>query len=485
MLKRNKISKTFLYRYRFQIGYVLLALTFFVIVFSLPFLSPAGIAKNEMESVVAANELSLNGVLYGNIINLPYRALQKLMVMVFGLNMYAIKLPSIIFASILAIFLILLLNRWFKNNVALISSALVVLSVPFLFMAGNGGPEVMFVLYPVILLWLGSKIHKNPKPKAIWFVWFSLILALATLTPQLGFFTAAIILYAMINPHIRFSFARMPIWAKILTLVNLGIIVAEVVVLWTMNRSGLWYLIFYQTQNIGEFFANIGDGILLFFTWNSVRDSSLLSPLIGLPVFAVMVVGLIANMKKFFQSRLFLAFGMTLFTLLTTGFYEKNAILIVVPVAVLTAYGVEYIFRRWYGIFPENPYARLFALIPITIFLSTTVSGNFLHYVYGYKYVPIVANYFNNDLDLIKDKIASNTQFLMEETSLEYKFFKILNKKYPKKIITNLSEVEGDKKIAILKNHKKTIGSELELIEIITSPKLIDSDRIYIYTVKN
>ena len=48
------ISKLFLYRYRFYIGYIILGLAFIALVFCLPLISPAGLSDLERQSAVTS-----------------------------------------------------------------------------------------------------------------------------------------------------------------------------------------------------------------------------------------------------------------------------------------------------------------------------------------------------------------------------------------------------------------------------------------------
>ena len=129
------ISKLFLYRYRFIIGYIVLGLAFIALIFLLPLISPAGLSDLERQSVVGSYNLHFSSITSGDLVDLPYHILQKLSILLFGLTPYAIKLPSILVGLVLGLLLILLLNRWFKSNVALLASILTVLSTPFLYLA--------------------------------------------------------------------------------------------------------------------------------------------------------------------------------------------------------------------------------------------------------------------------------------------------------------------------------------------------------------
>ena len=129
---KKRTKQSFLYRYRFILGYLALMVVFFILLCFLPRIAPGGLSQAEMDSVVAANEISFTSATNENVINLPYYLLQKASVSIFGLSLYSIKLPSIIIGALAAFFIVLLLNRWFKSDVAIVGSILTTLSTAFL-----------------------------------------------------------------------------------------------------------------------------------------------------------------------------------------------------------------------------------------------------------------------------------------------------------------------------------------------------------------
>ena len=217
-MKKLVFSKLFLYRYRFVIGFILLSTAYLGILFGLPLLSPAGISEAEMQSATSSYALQIDAVFRGDIVDLPYRVLQKLSIMTFGLTVYAIKLPSIIIGAMLGGLLILLLNRWFKTNVALFASILAVLSASFLYLASSGTPLIMIVFWPTLLLWLGSKIQGVTKPKPMYCFVFAFALLASIFTPYMIYLAGFIVLFAFAHPHLRFTIKTLPTFPLVLTI---------------------------------------------------------------------------------------------------------------------------------------------------------------------------------------------------------------------------------------------------------------------------
>ncbi len=484
------ISKLFLYRYRFVIGYIVLGLAFVALVLTMPLISPAGLSDVERESAVSSYNLHFSSITTGDLVDLPYHILQKLSILAFGLTSYAIKLPSIIVGLGLGLLIILLLNRWFKSNVALLASIVTVLSTPFLYLAGSGTPLIMLIFWPTLLLWLGSKIQGEKEPKPIWCLFFAIALLLAIYTPHLIYLVAFIIIFTIWNPHLRFtvkSLPKLPLIATIIIILGgFGVWLTNVIT----SSSVALTVFFGDNFSLNNFFENIKTGFAPFFSWGQPLEGLYLSPLIGLSSVALAITGLLSTRKGFFASRNAIASCFIVFAIILAGLTPDSALLLVLPVAILTAHGLRYLLEKWYGLFPENPYARVFAIFPLTILLALMIIPSLNHYVYGYKYTPAVATQFSTDLELIDKNLANDTLLITEKDSLDYNFYKIYEDRHHK-----IKLYSSDEKIPVLTEPELSIATIGKLDDyklpdgyalknIVTSPKSDNSDRIYIYTRK-
>ncbi len=479
-VKKRTLSQFFLYRYRFHIGFFLLSVAYVAILFGLPLLAPAGLSESEMASAAHSYALEPGSILSGDIVNLPYRALQKLSIMLFGLNMYSVKLPSIVIGLFLGLLLILLLNRWFKSNVALLASILAVLSASFLFLAGSGTPLIMLVFWPTLLLWLGSKIQGVTKPKPLYCFIFAFALLASIFTPHLIYLAAFIVLFALLHPHLRFTIKTLPTVPLILTLFIILVGLASLVVAAFINPSIIPELLWAPGLTFSGFIENIKVAFLPLFSWNITLESQFLSPFVGLASIALAVIGLLSTTKGFFASRNSIATCLIVFTIFLAGLNPESAILILLPLAILIAHGLRYILDKWYNLFPDNPYARISAVFPIGAFMGIMIIAGITHFLFGYHYVPMVADEFNNDIALVqKHLIRGETLYIInDETS--YNFFKILQDNGHNYIVENTLPEEANlpEKYATL-GHFDISG---QLNTIITSSKSDNSDRIYMYT---
>ena len=461
-----------------MIGYVLLGLAFVTLLFSLPLFAQYGLSEAEMASATSSYALNIDSPLNGDLVDLPYRVLQKISILVFGLTLYAIKLPSVIIGLILGLLLIMLLNRWFKNNVSLLASCLVILSTPFLFLAGSGTPLIMVVFWPTLLLWLGSKIHGEKKPRPIYSFFFAIALLLAIFTPYMIYFALFCVLFVFSQPHLRFIVKSLP---KVpLTLVGL-LIVGGIVAL-AMNVINhpdvIMELLFAKDFEFGEFFPNIANGVQPLMAWHDGVKSVFLAPLISLPGLALALIGLFSTTKGFFASRNSIATLLIVFTFIITGFNPDMIIFFILPFAILVAHGLKYLLEKWYGLFPENPYARIAAIVPLTILFAIMLIPSSLQYIYGYRYNPNIANEFRYDLAILRKNLTNET-LVVEEN---YDFYKILEDSTDITVLDNLDSPYLPNHFVML--YGAVENEKYQVDKIITSPMKENSDIIYLYTVK-
>ena len=473
-MKKIIISKLFLYRYRFVIGYAVLGLAFAILLITLPGFAQNGLSEAEINSATNSYYLGKDGILNGDLVDLPYRLLQKVSITMFGLTSYAIKLPSVVIGLLLGFLLILLLNRWFKSNVSLLASCLMVLSTPFLYLAGSGTPLIMLVFWPTLLLWLGSKIQGEKRPRPAYCFLFAIAMLLSIFTPYMIYFAVFCVIFVLVQPHLRFVVKGLPK----LPLSIVGIIILAGFAVLGVNifnhPETIMELLFTKDFHMGNFFGNIAAGLAPMFSWHHSLESVFLAPLISLPIFALALIGLFSTTKGFFASRNSIASILIVFCLIITGFNPEAIVFFILPFSILVAHGLKYLLEKWYGLFPANPYARISALLPLTILFGFMILPGLLQYIYGYRYNPNVADEFSDTLEVVRKNLTD--EYLL--ATKDYDFYKILEASTDIKVIDKIEDAE---KLAVL-GKLENKPEQYTLSQIITSPMRDNSDIIYLYT---
>ena len=222
--------------------------------------------------------------------------------------------------------------------------------------------------------------------------------------------------------------------------------------------------------------SNISAGLAPFCSWGKPLDNIYLSPMVGLSTFALALTGLFSTTKGFFASRNAIASCFIVFAVVLSGLNPDSSLLLIIPLAILIAHGLRYLLEKWYGLFPENPYARVFALFPLSVLLALIIIPNLTYFIYGYRYTPAVANNFNNDLSLVIDNLDETCTLVTKEDSLDFEFYEAyIDRTHRLNLATDASSLNAGATVA---SFGKLDGANLELKRIITSPKSDNSDRI-------
>ena len=481
-------NKYFLYKNRFIIGYILLAASFLTLILFVPKIALTGLSTSEITSATASQNLNLRSIFDGQLVDLPYRLLQKTVFKFIGITTYSVIIPSIIIGGFLGFFLILLLNRWFKNNTAIIASIIAVLSSNFLFLVSNGTPLIMVVFWPTLLLWLGSKVQGKERPAPIWSFIFAFALFLSSFTPYMIYLIILILIYTILHPHLRFTIKNLPRLPFILVSLFILIGFGFMGFIFLQHPETIKPLLYSGDFKLSTYFNNLKQAFLPFFTWHGVIESIFLAPQISLPATFIAIIGLVSTFKGFFASRNSIAIFLIVFTILISGFHTDYAVLLILPFTILIAHGLRYIIYKWYNLFPENPYAKLFGVIPIAIFLFTMITSDLSHFISGYRYAAPVANQFNSDLSMVLTHAKAGDYLLLDENDDFSKLLIAANTVKPifrdslnYYITTDVSSLPKNSKIYTI---GKTNHMQLELQKVYTSSKSQNSDRLYLYSVK-
>lgn len=476
---KNKVTDLFLFRHRFILGYILIGIIFLFLLFFLPNLAPEGLSSKEMQATVNADRINFNFVQDGNVVDLPYYGIQKLCLKIFGLTFYSVKLPSIIFGVFTAFFLVLLLNRWFKSDVALIGSALTTLSTAFLCLANFGTPSIMYVFWLAFILWLGSKIVGNNKIQPFFVILFTSAMAFSLYTPYLCYVALIILIMGIIHPHLRASLKRLKPHHFIISIAILVLALCPLIISISFHPAILKTLAFTDNFSFASYKQNINDAFAPFFSFALAYDSVYLAPLFGLGTVALIVIGAISSLDKLFTSRNAITIAVIVFAILISGLNTETSVIIIVPIAILTAAAIDTLTMRWKTIFPKNPYAHVVGAIPLVIILGMMLFSGLSHYIRGYHYTPRVAKNFNSDIEIIDQKLESGDILVIDEEEANLEFYKLFEKYNNLTVTTKLPE-HFNSKVAIL--GRTMTDDKLELSEIAVSSKSRNSDRLYIYT---
>jgi Dolichyl-phosphate-mannose-protein mannosyltransferase len=465
------ITSFYIYRWRYYIGYGFIAIVLIGLLAFAGLYTPGGISDQEVNAVIKSASLQLTDINSLAVTNLPFHLLQRASINIFGVSDFSIKLPSLLLALISAVGLILLLRKWFKPNIAVLASIIAITTGQFLFIGQSGTPGILYVLWSVWLLLIGTLIAKRSRPQLLWKILFFIIAALSLYTPLSIYALVALGAATLLHPHLRYIISQLS-RARLIGAAALGtiIVIPLMIGLWNSPELGLMILgIPSQWPNFAANFVTLSQQ---YFGFMLPSTTGLMTPVFGLGSMLIIGFGMykLIKTRDSTQSYLIIIWILCLMPILITN--PKFTSVTFLPLVLLMATGLDSLLGYWYRLFPRNPYARLAGLIPLIVLVSVLLLSGLERYVYGYHYDPQTVPNFSQDLSLLPD----DTKLLVVSND-ELAFYQIVAL-HTAHLTIATAPVGGDY-TATFAAHTTLPGYTID--RIVTSSMSFDSDRFYVY----
>lgn len=461
----------YLYRFRYWIGYGLIALiSVSLLVFAGLYL-PGGIAEEEMDSVITSQNISLSSIDDYALINLPFHLLQRASLYFFGVSNFSIKLPALILGFLTAVGLILLLRKWFKRNIAVLGSIIAITTGQFLFIAQSGTPRILFIFWSVCLLLLGTLVARREAPRTLWKILFFVTVALSLYTPLTVYALLALLLAALLHPHLRFIVRQLS-KVKVLIGVTIGLVLVSPLLYGMAKSPELGLTILGIPDSVPDFIDNTVLVIQQYFGFSTPSTTPLMTPVFGLGSMLIIAIGIYRLIKTRQSTRSYLILIWMLCLIPIIIINPQHTSVTFLPLVLLLCSGLGYLLGYWYGLFPRNPYARIAGLVPLVILVGALVLSGLERYVYGYHYDASTVSNFSNDLSLrpkdIRQLVVAND---------EVSFYSVVARH--DKSLTLVKIPTDSTFVATSKANSDYSGYTIE--RIVTSSRSRNADRFYVY----
>lgn len=480
----TQITDYFLYRKRYMLGYGLIVLLVVGLLTFAWLFVPGGLSQQEMSTAVTSSSLtfSLDAFRPGTVVNLPYYVLQHLSFMALGFTTLSIKLPSFILALLSALGVLLLLRMWFKQNVAVLTTILVITTGQFMFLSQNGTPAIVYVFWPIWLLVSALMVSRRARGATLWKIALFAIAALSLYTPFTIYILLALFSAVVLHPHLRYIVRHLSKVRLSLAFLFALVLVAPLNYAIIFHPEVGWQLLGIPTAwpDLG---ANVLRIIQQYFDFSAPAVGVMMRPIYGLGSMILIALGLIRlfTTKYTASSYIVIAWIILLIPiLLINPAYISVAF---VPGVLLMAMGVSLLLSRWYSIFPRNPYARIAGLLPLTILVGGLIFSGVDRYIYGYQYDPKVSINFSKDLDFINAQLSDpnrgSTTILA--TADETPFYQAAAKYSTDTTVVTTGTPASGAQTTIVTREAGPYYQPGEPRRIITSPVSDNADRFYIY----
>lgn len=405
-MKITPVSEWTFYKYRFAIGYGFLAVVVALYVLLFSNLIPPGLSSAEQQSLITSTRISLTEVPTA-IVDLPYHLLQKASVELLGVTPFGVRLPSMIFGILTAIFTALVLHRWMPSNVAIISSLLMLTSGWFIGTSRLGAPFIMIAFFSSLILLAATYISQQSPHWKRWKVALAFVAALSLYTPFTIYLFIAAVIATFTQPHLRYLIRQgskfhitIGTFVFALILVPLG---------WGLfnNLSQVWTLLAIPQDLPGplQFGQNLLQAISNFVNPYNIGFGEFVTPLISIVAALFLIAGAARILRDFHAIRTYLLLIWAALLIPIMGFNPDNLTVLMIPTFIVVAIGVQPVVGYWYKIFPLNPYARVFGLVPLALLIIAVVQFNDQRYTFGMIYSQTAKQTFNSDMFLAQNEL--------------------------------------------------------------------------------
>lgn len=405
------VTELTLYRYRHLIGYGFLVLLTIGLLLLFITKIPPGLSSAEEASALQSSQLVFDKEFlnHTNTVDLPYHLLQWGSLKFFGLSALGVRLPSLLLGAMSMLFLLLILRRWLQDNVAIAWGLLIATSTWFMLLGRSGTPEIMVIFWTSLILLLATLVSQQSKGYQAWKALSLVSIGLSFYTPLMAYLFVASAIAAMVQPHLRYvvRYAEK-------TSISLGTVLFIVILV------PLGWHIWRDPIIIRELLAIPHDlpGPLVFFRDLWTAASALINPfnatigpsitpLLSIPVAALATIGLIRTIMDFHSVRSYVLLLWLAVLIPVIGINPTHLDVIFVPVMLLGAIGMQSLFRYWYDLFPLNPYARVFGLLPLLLLIVSVINFNYQRYFIGIPYARSTLQQYSSDPLILHETLLS------------------------------------------------------------------------------
>jgi 4-amino-4-deoxy-L-arabinose transferase-like glycosyltransferase len=462
-----------LYRWRFIIGYTTIGALFAgLLVFSAMFV-PNGLSDSEMTSVIKSASINFSDPATLAITHLPYQLLQAASMSIFGANEFAIKLPSLILGFFTAAGLILLLRRWFRPSIAILASLIAVTTGQFLFISQLGAAGILFVFWPVALLYLGTQVTRVKKRRILWKLLFAITAALSLYSPLSIYTLLAIAITIALHPHLRAIVRRLSKPRLAICIAAALVIVSPLAYIISLNPQFGLTLLGVPAAGTFNLMVNVQEQVHQYFNFASPSATTIMTPVFGLGTMLLILIGLYRLIRTRDTTRSYLVIIWIVCLIPALLMNPRFTSVVFLPAVLLLAAGLTSLISYWYRLFPLNPYARVAGLLPIGMLVFALILTGVDRFAYGYHYSPNIASNFSRDVDLL----PKGKQTVLVSAD-ERPLYDALAKYRADLTITQSATADT---LIATRAARMNVPMDYAVTRIVTNPYAQDADRFYQY----
>lgn len=477
----KELGNLLVYRWRYALGYGALAILFIISVTIAGLYAPGGLTQVEINTIERTNQLASGDF---SVVNLPLHLLQLASFSLFGVSIFSIKLPAIIMSVVAGAAIFFLLRRWFKSNVAILSMLIMTATGQFIFLAQNATSHIFYVAFSALILLFASLILQKAKGHLVWKIGLAISVALSCYTPYFIYVNLGLLIAALFHPHPRHHILRRSQRLNWLIAGGVFALFLAPLIYLCINSPELFRVILGHEALQLDVISNIHILLQSYFWIEPIVLNNRIAPAVDFSALALMVLGFIVLFRHRYTARSYIIVAWLLITLPIIVLRPHLTSIVIVPLFILLAIGVETLLSEWYRLFPKNPYARTAGLIMIVGLIGVMVLSGVDRFSNGYRYFPDSVSRFNTDLSLVRSELAkrpAKTHLIASED--ERPLYEAFARHGRHELVVG-SEGESYETANIIVTREANQSARQDswqLQRIVTNDRAEESDRLYLY----
>ncbi len=427
MRRKRSIQRSWLYRYRYLLASILLAVIVLAISIYRFWSVPSGLSASEKLSAIASGRLASGNIT--GLVNAPWLILEALAIKLYGMTIFALRLPALLLVVTSILAMMLAIRAIYRPSLAMMGGLLMACSAFTISLGRAGTPAVMTVLLLTLAILLGYYVV-NAKQKVAPAVGLALdLVALSYMSGGL-YIVVALVVVALLHPKSRYIIKR---HKKLLA----GIAVAYVILLLVpMLLIGRGRTTSASLLTIGvPSLANLRQLASGYVAGSAGLTGGLMTPMLTITGAIMVAIGLITLVRRggLLSLRSYVIISLLVVGVSMTAFNPDYIYLLFIPTILLEVIAIGYIVDKWHGLFPQNPYARSLAILALSILIGSISLLDINRYISAVNYRASVVYQYDQTLPAVNQLLTSNPHAeirLVVHSETDYQLYSLLTNRY-------------------------------------------------------
>ena len=427
MRRKRSIQRSWLYRYRYLLASILLAVIVLAISIYRFWSVPSGLSASEKLSAIASGRLASGNIT--GLVNAPWLILEALAIKLYGMTIFALRLPALLLVVASILTMMLAIRAIYRPSLAMMGGLLMACSAFTISLGRAGTPAVMTVLLLTLAILLGYYVV-NAKQKVAPAVGLALdLVALSYMSGGL-YIVVALAVVALLHPKSRYTIKRHKKLLAGIAVAYLILLLAPILLI-GRGRTTLASLLAIGTPSL----ANLHQLAAGYVVGSAGLTGGLMTPMLTITGAIMVVIGLITLAKRggLLSLRSYMIISLLIVGVSMAAFNPDYIYLLFIPTILLEVIAIRYIVDKWHGLFPHNPYARSLAILALSILIGSISLLDINRYISAVSYRAGVVYQYDQTLPAVNQLLTSNPHAeirLVVHSEMDYQLYSLLTNRY-------------------------------------------------------